>query len=207
MIYSEGSTSSSSSLRQTPNRQLHRSHGSVLRSLPWPGELGRYVPMRLGAVFLFVFTTAVLAAEPEQGANWSLTHGHWGHAPLRGFDIDVQPHKIVIEDCAGTYKKEARFETTRARFADPKDSEPYDAFLFLLIQRTNARCKTDTYGPYLLMEIPRSNICHARVSFYRKLSDLPSEEERHFPTTTIIKGAVSYSAGYGLRSPARSCTP
>ena len=175
---------------------------SSLRSSA-PPQPGRYVHSAVRAVVLALTVSAALAADPDSGDGWSLTFGRWGPAPLHMDDITINEHTATFGDCDLAVRREARFETIRYEGFERTDT--YDAFLFRLSAAPGGKpCRKGLN--YMLVEIPKVYRCHARISFYRDSTDLPSEEER-LDAKRLFKGTIAGSAGYGLRSRDRVCLP
>jgi len=187
----------------------HNSRLQATRVKPRVPEPERYVRMKvLAPLFLAAMSTAVAAG--DSSADWGLAYGHWGHAPLYGFDIEVTPKHILVfersaddppkgQPCASAYRRVETFETTVSD-GPGATSQTYDVFVFEL----KTVCAD---GSYLLMAIPRKYRCHARVELYPNINALPSQEERANHARRFIGGRAQYSAGYGLRFPDRVCVP
>ena len=160
--------------------------------------------------FFLVMAVMWTATAVGKSPDWTLIYGHWGHAPLYGSDIEVNADQVLVFEssaddppkgrpCKSAYR---RVETFEMLVSDVSKREPevYDVFVL--------EVRDCHFGPYLLMAIPRMYRCHARIETYRSIDTLPTQEERSKPTRRPIIGRrVQFSAGYGLRFPARECVP
>jgi hypothetical protein len=156
------------------------------------------------ALLLALTAVTASAADPEKVNRWDLTCGSWGPAPLNMVEITIESGRATFGDCSFTYQRESHFETIRYDIANSKN-DTYDAFLFRLGALVDGNSCSGS-DEFMLMEIPRRQPSHARISYYKTVSDLPSEEQR-LDARQFFKGKVSSSAGYGLRSAGRNCNP